>query len=94
MNQNNQIEEFTKIYHNIYEEEENQVFREEPKEEENLEEEDDNKISGNHGDNNRKYERRNNTSNRLNSSPKRYKTYSMEYKLNIIQEVIIKIIII
>ena len=94
MNQNTQIEEFTKIYHNIYEEEENQMLQEEPKEEENLEEEEENKISGNHGDNTRKFERRNNTSNRLNSSPKRYRTYSMEFKLNIIQEVIIKIIII
>ena len=89
----NQIEEFTKFYYNQVQEEENQVYQEEPKEEENLEEDDQNKISGNQGYNTKKYERRKDTSNRLNSAPKRYKTYTMEYKKQIIQEVKIKIII-
>ena len=46
----NQIEEFTKIYYNQVQEEENQVYQEEPKEEENLEEDDENKNNINQAD--------------------------------------------
>ena len=73
----NQIEEFTKIYYNQVQEEENQVYQEEPKEEENLEEDDENKNNINHADTTKKHERRRDTSNRLNESPKRYKTYKI-----------------
>ena len=85
----NQIEEFTKLYYNQVQED-NQVYQEEPKEEENLEEDEQNKISGNQGVNTKKCERRKDTSNRLKSLPKRYKTYTMDYKKQIIEEVIIK----
>ena len=89
----NQIEEFTKIYYNQVQEEENQVYQEEPKEEENLEEDDENKNNINQADTTKKHERRRDTSNRLNESPKIYKTYKMEIKKKLIQEVIIKILI-
>lgn len=90
----NQIEEFTKLYYKEVQEEENQVFLQEPKEEENLEEGEDNKINVKQSESDKKYEQRRNTSNRLNLNSKRYKTYTLEYKKQIIQEVKIKIIII
>ena len=83
----NQIEEFTKLYYKEVQEEENQVFLQEPKEEENLEEGEDNKINVKQSESDKKYEQRRNTSNRLNLNSKRYKTYTLEYKKQIIQEV-------
>jgi tRNA A37 threonylcarbamoyladenosine biosynthesis protein TsaE len=90
----NQFEEFNKYIYRQVHEEDNQVFIEEPKEEENLVEEEDNKINIRQSESNKKYEKKSNTSNRLNAEHKRYTTYTMEYKRQIIQEVIIKIIII
>ena len=90
----NQFEEFTKILYNQIQEEEIQGPAEEPNEEINLEEGKDNKINANQSELNKKYDSGIDTSNRLNSNTKRYTTYTMEYKKRIIQEVIIKLIII
>ena len=90
----NQIEEFTKYYYPQIQEEENQVSPEEPKGEENLEEEEESKINVKQDESNKKCEQKMNTSNRLNITHKRYTTYTMEYKKQIIQEVKIKLIII
>lgn len=90
----NQFEEFTKILYNQIQEEEIQGPAEEPNEEINLEEREDNKINANQSELNKKYDSGIDTSNRLNSNTKRYTTYTMEYKKRIIQEVIIKLIII
>ena len=90
----NQFEEFTKYYYQQMQEEENQVSPEEPKGEENLEEEEDSKINVKQSEANKKYQQKMDTSNRLNITHKRYTTYTMEYKKQIIQEVKIKIIII
>ena len=90
----NQFEEFTKIYYHQIHEEENQGFAEEPKEELNLEGEEDDKINAKQNEFYKKDNQPLDTSNRLNSSQKRYITYTMEYKKRIIQEVKIKLIII
>ena len=90
----NQIEEFTKYYYPQIQEEENQVSPEEPKGEENLEEEEDSKINVKQSDSKKKYQQKMDTSNRLNITHKRYTTYTMECKKQIIQEVKIKLIII
>ena len=90
----NQIEEFTKYYIPQIQEEENQVTPEEPKGEDNLEEEEDCKINVKQSESNKKFQQKIDTSNRLNIDHKRYTTYTMEYKKQIIQEVKIKIIII
>lgn len=90
----NQFEEFTKILYNQIQEEEIQGPAEELNEEINLEEGEDNKINANQSELNKKYDSGIDTSNRLNSNTKRYTTYTMEYKKRIIQEVIIKLIII
>ena len=90
----NQIEEFTKYYYPQIQEEENQVSPEEPKGEENLEEEEESKINVKQSESNKKYKQKMDTSNRLNITHKRYTTYTMEYKKQIIQEVKIKLIII
>ena len=90
----NQIEEFTKYYYPQTQEEENQVSPEEPKGEENLEEEEESKINVKQDESNKKCQQKMDTSNRLNITHKRYTTYTMEYKKQIIQEVKIKLIII
>ena len=90
----NQFEEFTKIYYNEIHEKENQSIFEEPKDEENFGEEEDVKMNAKQSEFNNKDDKPIDTSNRLNSNPKRYTTYTMEYKKRIIQEVKIKIIII
>ena len=90
----NQIEEFTKYYYTQIQEEENQVSPEEPKGEENLEEEEESKINVKQDESNKKCQQKMDSSNRLNITHKRYTTYTMEYKKQIIQEVKIKLIII
>ena len=92
MNQNN--EEFNKYFFQQMHEDENQVSPEEPKGEENLEEEEDSKINVKQSESNKKYKQKMDTSNRLNITHKRYTTYTMECKKQIIQEVKIKLIII
>ena len=89
-----QTEESNKYFFQQIQEDENQVSPEEPKGEENLEEEEDSKINVKQSDSKKKYQQKMDTSNRLNITHKRYTTYTMEYKKQIIQEVKIKIIII
>ena len=89
-----QTEESNKYFFQQMHEDENQVSPEEPKGEENLEEEEDSKINVKHSESNKKYQQRMDTSNRLNINHKRYTTYTMECKKQIIQEVKIKLIII
>jgi len=82
-----QIEELTKYIYQQVEDDENQEMPEEQREEENLEEEEESIIIDNLEDMTKKTKQRNDTSNRLNLEHKRYKTYTMEYKKQIIQEV-------
>ena len=89
-----QTEESNKYFFQQIQEDENQVSPEEPKGEENLEEEEDSKINVKQSDSKKKYQQKMDTSNRLNITHKRYTTYTMEYKKQIIQEVKIKLIII
>ena len=89
-----QTEESNKYFFQQIQEEENQVSPEEPKGEENLEEEEDSKINVKQSDSKKKYKQKMDTSNRLNITHKRYTTYTMECKKQIIQEVKIKLIII
>lgn len=89
-----QTEESNKYFFQQIQEDENQVSPEEPKGEENLEEEEDSKINVKPSDSKKKYQQKMDTSNRLNITHKRYTTYTMECKKQIIQEVKIKLIII
>ena len=89
-----QTEESNKYFFQQIQEDENQVSPEEPKGEENLEEEEDSKINVKQSDYQKKYQQKMDTSNRLNITHKRYTTYTMECKKQIIQEVKIKLIII
>ena len=89
-----QTEESNKYFFQQIHEDENQVSPDEPKGEENLEEEEDSKINVKQSDSKKKYQQKMDTSNRLNITHKRYTTYTMEYKKQIIQEVKIKLIII
>ena len=89
-----QTEESNKYFFQQIQEDENQVSPEEPKGEENLEEEEDSKMNVKQSDSSKKYEQGKDTSNRLNITHKRYTTYTMECKKQIIQEVKIKLIII
>lgn len=89
-----QTEESNKYFFQQIQEDENQVSPEEPKGEENLEEEEDSKINVKQSDSKIKYQQKMDTSNRLNITHKRYTTYTMECKKQIIQEVKIKLIII
>lgn len=89
-----QTEESNKYFFQQIQEDENQVSPEEPKGEENLEEEEDSKINVKQSDSQKKYQQKMDTSNRLNITHKRYTTYTMECKKQIIQEVKIKLIII
>ena len=89
-----QTEESNKYFFQQIQEDENQVSPEEPKGEENLEEEEDSKINVKQSDSKKKDQQKMDTSNRLNIAHKRYTTYTMECKKQIIQEVKIKLIII
>jgi hypothetical protein len=82
-----QIEEFTKYIYQQVEDDENQEIPEEQREEENLEEEEESIIIDNLEDMTKNSKQGNDASNRLNLEHKRYKTYTMEYKKQIIQEV-------
>ena len=89
-----QTEESNKYFFQQIQEDENQVSPEEPKGEENLEEEEDSIINVKQSDSKKKDQQKMDTSNRLNITHKRYTTYTMECKKQIIQEVKIKLIII
>ena len=89
-----QTEESNKYFFQQIQEDENQVSPEEPKGEENLEEEEESKINVKQDESNKKCQQKMDSSNRLNITHKRYTTYTMECKKQIIQEVKIKLIII
>ena len=82
-----QIEEFNTYIHRQVEDNENQEFPEEQREEENLEEEDENENNEKQKEIVQKSQQIIDTSNRLNSEHKRYKTYSTEIKKQLIQKV-------
>ena len=82
-----QIEEFNTYIHRQVEDNENQELPEEQREEENLEEEDEIEDMEKQGEIVQKSQQINDTSNRLNSEHKRYKTFSTELKKQLIQEV-------
>lgn len=83
-----QIEELDNYLYNQVNDVENQEFPEEQREENNFEEEEGNQRIGNQQKEIKIFELRSDDSNRLNSEPKKYKTYTMEYKKKLIQEVI------
>ena len=83
-----QFEEFNKYYINQLNETDNQVDYEEPKDEDFIEEKENNHIINNKEINNIKQLRlKESTARRLNSLPKRYQTYTLEYKKQVIEEV-------
>ena len=82
-----QFEEFTKYIYQQVEGDENQEMLEELREEKNMEDGEDIKNIWKQGDMINKFEIIEDASNRLNSEHKRYTTYSMEYKKQIVQEV-------
>ena len=83
-----QFEEFNKYYINQLNETDNQVDYEEPKDEDFIEEKENNHIINNKEINNVKQLRlKESTARRLNSLPKRYQTYTLEYKKQVIEEV-------
>ena len=82
-----QIEEFNKYISHQVEDEENQEYAEEQGEEENLAEEEEianNEMQMKFG---QKYKQIINASNRLNTEHKKYKTYSMDLKKELIEKV-------
>ena len=83
-----QFEEFNKYYINQLNETDNQIDYEEPKDEDFIEEKENNHIINNKETNNVKQLRlKESTARRLNSLPKRYQTYTLEYKKQVIEEV-------
>ena len=83
-----QIEEFNLYIHHQVEDEEKQELSQEQREKKLLEEEaEESENNGKQEEIFQKSQQIVDTSNRLNSEHKRYKTYSMDYKKKIIQEV-------
>jgi len=82
-----QIEEFNTYIHHQVVDEENQELPEEQREEEKMEEEEESENNGKQREISQKSQQIIDTSNRLNSQHKRYKTYTMDYKKKLIQEV-------
>ena len=89
-----QIEEFNKYISHQVEDEENHEYPEEQGEEENLEEEEENSNNKIQMKIRQKSKQIDNTSNRLYTEHKKYKTYSMDLKKELIEKVIMKNIII
>ena len=88
----NQIEEFNNYYIQQSKEEDNQIFFEEPKEEEYIEENNSNIINNEEKKNiDKSLKIKESTSKRLSSLPKKYQTYKMDYKKQLVEEVIILI---
>lgn len=82
-----QFEEFTKYIYQQVEGDENQEILEELREEKNMEDGEDNKNIWKQRNIVNKFKQIEGASNRLNPEHKRYITYSMEYKKQIVQEV-------
>ena len=82
-----QIEEFNLHIHHQVEDEKNQELSQEQREEKHLEEEEESENNGKQEEIFQKSQQIVDNSNRLNSEHKRYKTYCMDYKKKIIQEV-------
>lgn len=82
-----QFEEFNKYIYQQVEGDENQEMLEELREEKNMEDGEDNKNIWKQRNMVNKFQLIEDASNRLNPEHKRYNTYSMEYKIQIIQEV-------
>jgi hypothetical protein len=82
-----QFEEFTKYIYQQVEGDENQEMLEELREEKNIEDGEDNKNIWKQEDMPKNFEHIEEASNRLNPEHKRYTTYTMDYKKQIIQEV-------
>lgn len=90
----NQFEEFENIYWQQINEEENHIYSEESEDEENYEEEENNIIINEGKNEIIKSKIKESTSKRLRVIPKRYQTFTIDYKKKVIEEVIIIIIII
>lgn len=83
-----QFEEFDKYYINQLNETDNQIDYEEPKDEDIIEEKENNGIINFKETNNAKQLRlKESTTRRLHSLPKRYQTYTLDYKKQVIEEV-------
>ena len=82
-----QIEEYNKYISRQVEDDENQEYPEEQGEEENLEEEEESANNEIQMKIVQKSKQIINTSNQLNTEHKKYKTYSMDYKKELIEKV-------
>ena len=84
----NPFEEFNKYYINQLNEADNQIYYEDKNDEGIMEEKDDNNIINNEEINNtKKLKLKESTSKRLKSLPKRYQTYALELKKQVIESV-------
>ena len=86
-NKMNHLEEFSNYYIHQINEDEDPIYFQEKKEEENLEEIEDNKIYNKEKPNEGKIKTKESNSKRLRTIPKRYHTYAIDIKKQIIEEV-------
>ena len=83
----NDLEGFNKYYLAQLDDGNNQSYYEEPKEEEYIEGKENNVIKNEDNEITKKIKLKESTSKRLNSMPKRYRTYTLDYKKQVIKEV-------
>ena len=83
----NELEGFNIYCLNQLDEAKNQSYYEEPKDEESIEEKENNTIKNEDKEKAKKIKLKESTSKRLNSLPKRYQTYTLDYKKQVIKEV-------
>ena len=83
----NELEGFNKYCLDQLEEEKNHFYYEDPKEEEYIEEKENNIFKKEGKELTKKIKLKESTSKRLNSLPKRYQTYTLDYKKQVIKEV-------
>ena len=83
----NELEGFNIYCLNQLNEAKNQTYYEEPKEEEYIEEKENNVIKNEEEEILKKIKLKESNSKRLNSLPKRYQTYTLDYKKQVIKEV-------
>ena len=83
----NELEGFNIYFLNQLNEAKNQSYYQEPKEEEYIEEKENNIIKNEDKEIAKKIKLKEATSKRLNSLPKRYQTYTLDYKKQVIKEV-------
>lgn len=83
----NELEGFNIYCLEQLDEAKNQIYCDEPKEEEYIEERENNIVKNEENEITKKIKLKESTSKRLNSLPKRYQTYTLDYKKQVIKEV-------